>query len=813
MEGRKSLVSIAVATALTGTGPSMAQGRDGVIEEITVTATRRAQTVQEVPYNISAISGDAIRERGVFDLTELTRSIPGLSGPDLGSRAGINNTIIMRGINVGDAGLSTVAGNRTASPVSTYVGETPLFTNFRLVDIERVEVLRGPQGTLYGSGAVGGTLRFIPRKPDTASRSFELGAGVSDNAESGELNYEAQGIANLPVSDTAALRFAVAYDQRGGVIDATKLVVTDSNGDPVLADPSNVDSIPAYESREDVDEGNVLFARASLLWQPDEGTEVLFNYLHQDEEWDHSSTAYIGSDSTFGAGPDSWEDSSNALDPLERTVDLAGVDVTHEFGFASFTSSTSYTRDDSSPNRDTSDFYETLGFYYFYFPRMYVVDETQEERTALTQEIRLVSNGDASVDWVAGVYYHDEEYRGDNRNLMRGYGAWADDPNSFGSQVVAYYYGAYGLNTVGDFIEFGLGGIRPSTNGDEAFTIDVDDDFTDLAAFGELTFHPSETWQITLGARFFRQELESSLRQTLPYCGPGCSDDGVDPEGVTLASSKETFNDSIFKFNTSWDLSDDHMLYFTVSEGFRRGGANALPLVGPFADPAFPLTYEPDTVLNKEVGLKGFLSDGRVSYTAAIYHIDWDDIQLETFTLGGLKGVTNGRGAVSQGAELEVNANVSDDFSIAFGYSYTDAELTDPVTITTGVLQDGDPLPFVSENQLTLALDYKHPVMNDKELRWHLDGNYRSDFQAEPNDNLVPANQSKFDGYSLLNAGVALAGDAWTAQLFVKNLTNESGLSAAIVRNAETTPAAEYGRRGWVSRPRSVGVRFTYNFE
>jgi outer membrane receptor protein involved in Fe transport len=813
MQSRKSLVSIAVATALTGAGPSVAQDRDGVLEEITVTATRRAQSVQEVPYNISAISGDAIRERGVFDLTELTRSIPGLSGPDLGSRAGINNTIIMRGINVGDAGLSTVAGNRTASPVSTYVGETPLFANFRLVDIERVEVLRGPQGTLYGSGAVGGTLRFIPRKPETESTYFEFGGGISDNAESGELNYEAQGIANLPLSDAAALRVAVAYDKRGGVIDATKLVTTDSNGNPVLADPTNVDSVPAFERREDVDEGDVLFAKASLLWNPGDETEVVFNYLRQDEDWDHGTTAYVGNNSGFGGGPDAWEDSSNALDRVERTVDLASVDVTHEFGFASFTSSTSYTKDDSSPTRDTSDFYDTLGAYYFYFPRMLVVDETQEERKALTQEFRLVSNGDSKVDWVAGVYYHDEEFKQDNRNRMRGYGAWADDPTSFGSQVVAYYYGAYGLNTVGDFVEFGLGGIRPSTNGDEAFTIDVDDEFTDLAAFGEVTFHPSETWQVTLGARFFRQELDSSLRQTLPYCGPACSDDGVDPQGVTLATNSQTFNDSIFKFNTSWDLSDDHMLYLTVSEGFRRGGANALPLVGPFADPAFPQKYEPDTVLNKEVGLKGFLGDGRVGYTAAVYHIDWDDIQVETFTLGGLKGVTNGDSAVSKGVELELNANVTDDFRIAFGYSYTDAELTAPVTITTGVLQDGDPLPFVSENQLTLALDYKHPVMTDKELRWRLDGNYRSDFQAEPNDNLVPANQSRFDGYSLLNASVALAGDAWTAQLFVKNLSNESGLSAAVVRNAETTPAAEYGRRGWITRPRSIGVRFTYNFE
>lgn len=813
MQCRKSLISVAVATALSSAAPSMAQNQGEALEEITVTATRRSQTVQDVPYNISAISGDMIKDRGVFDLTELTRSIPGLSGPDLGSRAGVNNTIIMRGLNVGDAGLSTIVGNRTASPVSTYVDETPLFTNFRLVDVERVEVLRGPQGTLYGSGAVGGTLRFISRKPDTENTYFEFGGGASDNAESDELNYEARGIANFPLSDNAAIRFAAAYDKRGGVVDSTKLMLTDSNGVPVLADPSNVDSVAAFERREDVDEGDVFFGKASLLWSPGDSTEVVFNYMRQDEEWDHGTTAYIGGDSQNGGGPDSWEDSSNAFDRVERTVDLAGVELSHEFGFATFTSSTSYTKDDSSPTRDTSDFYETLAAYYFYFPRMLVVDESQEERKALTQEFRLVSSGDSKVDWVAGLYYRDEEFSQTGLNRMRGFGDWADDPTSSGSQIVAYYYGAYGLNTVGDFIEFGLGGVRPSTNGDVSFTSSFDDEFTDLAAFGEVTFHPSETWQVTLGARFFRQELDSMMRQTLPYCGPGCSDDGVSPLGLTLASSSETFNDSIFKFNTSWDFSDDHMLYFTVAEGFRRGGANALPLVGPFADPAFPQKYDPDTVLNKEAGLKGFLNDGRISYTAAAYHIDWDDIQIETFTLGGLKGVTNGQSAVSKGIELELTANVSDNFDVGFGYSYTDAELTDQVTITTGVLQDGDPLPFVSKNQVTLSLDYSMPVMTDKELRWHLDGNYRSDFQSEPNNNLVPANQVMFDGYSLLNAHVSLAADAWTAQLFIKNLSNESGLGAALIRNAEAAPTAEFGRRGWVTRPRSVGVRFTYIFE
>jgi len=468
---------------------------------------------------------------------------------------------------------------------------------------------------------MGGTLRIISSKPDTERSTFEFTGDFSNNAQSDDMNYQFQAITNIPFSETFAIRLAAAYDKRGGVVDATNLVITDSAGVPVLADPSNVDSPSATESRKDVNGGDVFFAKAAALWRPADNTEVLFNYLRQDEDWKHGTTAYIGDDASIGAGPDSWQDSSRGLDAVKRMVDLASLDINHEFGFASFTSSTSYSRDDSKPFRDTSDFYETIAQYYFFYPRMLVRDETHEKRESFTQEFRLVSNGDSSIDWVAGLYYHESKFNQAGVNRMPGFGDWADDPNSSGSQIVAYYYGAYGLSTVGDFIEFGLGGIRPSSNNDLAFTANFNDKFEDLAAFGEVTFHPSEAWQITLGARVFKQKLKSNLRQTIPYCGASCSDDGQDPEGVTLANNSSTFNDSIFKFNTSWDISENHMLYFTASQGFRRGGANALPLAGPFVDPSFPLEYTPDKVLNKELGLKGFLNDGRVSYSAALYYI------------------------------------------------------------------------------------------------------------------------------------------------------------------------------------------------
>lgn len=812
-------IAALTAVALLQSVPVMAQ--QSALEEVVVTATRRSESVQDIPYNISAISGEAMQRAAIMDLNGLTRSIPGVAGPDLGSRAGVNNSIIMRGINVGDPGQGTVGANRTASTVSTYINDTPLFTNFRMVDIERVEVLRGPQGTLYGSGAMGGTLRIITRSPDVTATSGEFTAGLASNEESDELNYEAQGIFNIPLSDTVALRAAVSYEDIGGVVDMTNLLVLE-DGIPAKEDPSNPDSPAVKRTDEDVDSGEVWFGRVGLLWAPTESTEVNLNYFIQDENWDHSTTTYIGDDKSLGGGADAWEDSAEYFDKVERTVDMGSLDIESDFGFATFTSSSSYSVDDSKPNRDTSDFYETLApTYYFGYPRVNALDDSKEKREIFTQEFRLVSNGDGDFDWVVGAYYQDDQLSQKNQNQVRGFGEWADDPDSSGSQIVAYYYGAYGLTTVGDFIEFGLGGVRPSSNDDVAFIYSYDSEFTDLAGYGELTWHATDAWQFTVGARVFHQEVEADLMQQLPYCGAGCSDDGVDPNGITTASDTSEFDDQIYKFNTSYDINDDQMAYLTVSEGFRRGGSNALPQVGPFYDPGFPQKYDPDTLWNYEIGLKGFLWDKRVSYTAAVYHIQWEDIQLETFNAGGFKGVVNGDTAESTGFELETTASLTDNLTITAGYSYVNAEITEDVVIAdrsaaglpSDIVNDGDDLPYVSDHQASIAVNYSRMLGNGMSWDFHVDGNYRSDFNSQVNPDQSFNNYVEFDGYSQWNASTSLSRDAWRATLWSRNISNEEGLSSAIVRNANLTPSAEFGRRGFVSRPRAIGLRFTYFFE
>ena len=800
--------------------PALAQ--DAVLEEVMVTATRRSESVQDIPYNISAISGDSIASRGIGDITELIKGIPGVSGPDLGSRAGINNSIVMRGINTSDAGQNTVGGNISAPPVSTYLNETPMFTNLKMLDIERVEVLRGPQGTLYGSGAMGGTLRFITRRPVLGENSAEFRAGLSSSKGAGDLNTEAELIANVAMGESFAMRFALSHDKQAGVIDSTSLIVTDSSGAPVLADPGDVDSGFVYRREDDVDDGKVLASRVSALWQIGEDTEAVLTWLHQDESWGHGTIAYIGDDESLGGGADSWEDSSHQLDPVERTVDVASLEFMHEFGFASFTSATSFTNDESEPDRDTSDFYVNLDVnfgYYFGFPRILVLDNTTEDRETFTQELRLVSNSDGPFDWVIGAYYNTEDHTASNRNQMFGLGEWLDDPDAAGGlgPILPDFYPYFFGNTMGDFLEYYLGATRPSKNEDEVFTLDTQSEFKEKAAYGELTWHPTDAWQVTVGARYFRQTLDRNIRQTLPLCGAGCSDDfdpvnyTGNPIGLTEARHESTFSDSIFKFNTSYDLNDETMLYLTVSQGFRRGGANALPTAGAFYDPDFPLEYEPDKLLNKEIGIKGLAWDKRLSYSLAAYDIDWEKVQVEAFTAGGFKGVTNAEDAQSRGVELELNALLTENLSATLGYSHVKAEISEDTIAGGSPIFKGDRLPYAPENQLGLALDYTTEFDGGYKFRLHGDGNYRSDFTSQLNDQQGLNNFMELDGYTLWNASATIATQKWSAQAFIKNITNEEGLSSVFVLAANGAgPAAEFGRRGFVNRPRTIGVRFTY---
>ena len=365
--------------------------------------------------------------------------------------------------------------------------------------------------------------------------------------------------------------------------------------------------------------------------------------------------------------------------------------------------------------------------------------------------------------------------------------------------------------TFGDVIQYYKGGIRPSLepNPDLNFTLDRHVSFSDAALFDETLDHFTDKWQATAGGRLFWQYYDQALSQTLPMCGPFCSQSGTDPTGLTADSQAKGFRNQIFKLNSSYEVADHTLVYITWSEGFRRGGVNALPTGSCYyCEDVALLTYKPDEAHNTEVGVKGSFGAG-TSYTLTLYNINWTNPQIEANTLlGGFDFVTNGTRARSRGAEAELAMPLSDTTRLELGYSYTDAVLT--ADFQAGVVPDvrgysGDRLPGVSKQQVTAALDFKQPLTGERDLHARLDASYRSDFWSGLAHN---PDVEDLPGFALLNARAGLGfAQHWRTDLYVENLTNREAATAI-----NTVPGPEHDRALFVGRPRTFGLNVDYKF-
>jgi outer membrane receptor protein involved in Fe transport len=795
----------AIAAVLAGAAPlaaSAAAAAAGDIDEIIVTATRRDQSVQDIPYNISAIGAADILDSGVTDLQGLTQMIPGLVSPDLGARAGsMNSVLTIRGLNA--SAVNTQDQNIAAPVVSTYVDETPLFANLKMTDIARVEILRGPQGTLYGSGSLGGTVRMIHNEPDTTRQTFEVATRASHTANAANPSAAIDAIANLPLSDTVAFRASFGYEKQGGFTDAKDVAVLTTGAQPVLATPADpLNSGPVFAGKRGVDWSDTWYARGALLWKASDNLKLEFAYQHQSDQsggYSQTNPAYRYTQTLYIDQPGSF------------STDLGSLDVTLDAGFATISADSSLTSQSSRSEYDLTGLIESLSTYYGNYPRSLSPIYIQSSDKAFTEEVRMVSKNTGPWDWVAGAYYSSRHETLDQIEPILGFGAWSQLPGSGQPAGCTVQSPTCPYPSFGDVIQYYKGGIRPSldANPDLNFTMDRHVTFSDAALFNETAYHFTDNWQATAGGRIFWQHYDQTLSQTLPMCGPFCSQSGTDPTGLTADSQAKGFRNQIFKLNTSYKVAEHTQIYITWSEGFRRGGVNALP-TGPcyYCEDVALLTYKPDEARNTEIGIKGSFGAG-TSYTFTLYNIDWSNPQIETNTLlGGFDFVTNGTRARSRGAEAELAMPLSDSTRLELGYSYTDAILT--AGFQAGVVPDvrgysGDRLPGVSKQQVTTALDFRQPLAGDRDVHARLDASYRSDFWSG-----LPHNSTaeELPGFALVNARAGLGfAQHWRSDLFIDNLTNREAATAL-----STVPGPAHERALFIGRPRTIGIDFNYKF-
>ena len=358
---------------------SVAQESSGILDEIIVTATRRSESVQDVPYNIQAISAQTLQLTGAIDQSDFARMIPGLSMVDRGARDGVE--FVLRGLTTGSNSGSI--GQTT----TTYVDDTQVdlyygLLDLKLLDVDRIEVLRGPQGTLYGGGAIGGTIRYISTPPDLAKTSGRLSGTFSSTSGGGD-NQDVSGMLNLPlVEDKVAVRANIGYFDNDGYIDNVRVGVSNINWDRTVS------------------------GRLAVLAKPVDALDIELTHYYQRGEYGADTTAFEHLD---GRSVDTYAPVGEGY----RRAGLTNLSVTYDFGWSELTSSSSYVRERARNFDDNTFFIRDQVFSSFlppeFLPELTVSTERKRTGETFSQELRLVSKDTQRWDWLAGLYYYDQE--------------------------------------------------------------------------------------------------------------------------------------------------------------------------------------------------------------------------------------------------------------------------------------------------------------------------------------------------------------------------------------------------------------------
>ncbi len=806
----KTSVGAAVFFALHGLPhPASAQQADSnanALQEITVTATRREQTTIEIPYSISVLSSEELTRANVTDMASLATQVPGLSIYDFGARFAGATAPIIRGLNA----TSEPRGFRTfeQDPVGTYIGNSPISGYFHLEDIERVEILRGPQGTLYGAGALGGAIRFIPKAPELGVLSGELGASASTIAHSDGTGYALTGILNIPAGDTLAFRISGKYDYQPGFIDVAGLIKTsgsDTTGLPVLADPSDPVNSPAiFSSQKDWNFQKTLTYRASALWKPDDKFSVEVAYLYANVKGNGEQTA----NPAFAGGPDPldpritfpaggpYQDFDTSLEPFSRTTDLLSADVSFDAGFATISSTSSYYTTNGSTIDDDTYSFAAVSFIAYYAgnpfnPRYLEHQQYSDQAHTFTQEVRLVSTAgpDKAFDYTVGVYYENQARDG----------VWnVTDPGSYERSIAQ-----------GCTAPYFSGASFPSClllvgPGDTTFNQADAQNFQDKSVFGEFTWHFMKDGQVTFGGRHFAQNFTDAQSYT----------DYAFPTFLPAVPRSAPASKNTWKINPSFQYAANQYVYATWSQGFRRGGANSIPLTGFLKESPTLASYGPDSVNNYEMGLKGRFANG-LTYTFAVFDIHWDKPQISSSLPAGNLAVYNGNTAVSKGFEFESSGPLGlPGLTYNVGFAYADAKLTSDFalpanngsgTIVPGIVTgtSGEQLPGSPKISAAATAVYARNLAPGYDLSLSLSNTYKSHAPLTLGGPLYSS------AYGLINFSATLAHKPWRLLGYVTNLADKH-----VILGPPTRPGMlDFLTNTYdVGRPREIGVQLTYSF-
>ena len=746
---------------------------EGVLQEVIVTATRRAERLQDIPESITAFDSQAIAIRGLQQMDDYARLVPGLA---ISEREPGGTTIVFRGVTTSGLQFGSVSSS------GLYLDEQPITQSGRspdprLIDIERVEALRGPQGTLYGASSQSGTLRVITNKADP--KGFDAWADAELSSTSGGgISHDLSAMVNVPlVQDKLAVRLVGFSTEDAGFIDR---VLSDSAGGTY----NNADV-----ADKDVNTIKTTGARASLRWDATDNVNATLAVVFQDVEADGHG------DITRGAGDLNqvrFEDES-----LDDKWYQLGLTINAGLPFADLVVSGSYFDRDFRYEADATDYefafnqnaiyYDTPIYDFGGDPRGFA---TNHEKTHIsTVEARLSSRTDSGSRWawIAGAFYSKETGKTEFDSYVRGY----ENTPSF------EYFDAYEQALTGN----------PLAPTERWFLGRYDTELDQKAVFGELSFDVTDHFKITAGGRWFDYDRKFGQIQEQPEGFSGFSRlDG---------NQKNNEDGTVKKLNFTYKLDNDRLLYATYSEGFRVGGSNPLKPAS-----ALPREYKSDELKNYELGLKSEWLDHRLRLNISGYYMEWNDfaVQVEdpqpaVFQLGFVNLPT----AEIKGIEAEIAVTFNQQWQLDGALSYNDAKTAGASTLSVTdedgnefafAVADGARLPISPEWSGSVGLEFRSETrLMEAQPFARFDYSYTGSSvnSLAGIESVVSGNPVETqDAYDIGNFRFGLESDRWIGSIFVNNLWDER--ADLFISNRWKVP------RQAVNRPRTVGVSFHYNF-
>lgn len=787
------------------------------IERIVVTATKTEEVdLQQAPLTVQALDESSLAEQNIGNFDDLRNNVPGLNAA---SRGPGQQTIFIRGMAVQPITVLLSGAQGTMPNVALYLDEQPVTAPGRNLDVyatdlRRIEVLPGPQGTLFGASSQAGTIRYITNKPQL----FEFNAGFSAEAsftKDGEMNSSGEGFLNIPIGEKTAARLTFYNVNLGGYIDNVRGEFT---LDPEINPESAVDLGPdaTYETTDNgelvEDNFNDSFykgVRAGLYHEFNRDWSVLVQNTYQE----------LGADGVFDYDPEIGDLKVSRFfpDELDDKFNQTSWTVEGRAGMLDLVYTGAYLYREVEQSVDYTG-YNNAGAFIAYYTCTYdnpsyivnydidpqfitenrqCLDPTKgtkikQDHTRSTHEFRVSTPAENRWRLIAGVFYDDYEL---------------DTQDDF------YYLATPDLGFAPNAPISDAFQVNPETRPPGvAFFNDIRRTEEQLAFFGEFGYDVvPNTLRASIGLRYY--EIDSGYRGSSNFA------DGIFQGSVNTDRGRNydvsgghrpeplTIDDVITRFNISYTPTDSLMFFFTRSEGFRPGGWNRGGGI-PSANPEFPTvsaTYDTDDVTNWELGWKTLLFGNSLRLNGSAYFVEWEDMQVSRFdpqNVSILTFIENSADSEIFGIEGDFSWRATQNLTLSGSISYNDTELTDVDAQVIELAPVGSSLPLVPELQGFLRARYEKSLNVD----WadtgyvQLSGN----FVEHSFSSLVAEERRRQAGYGILDARVGISRESWNIEGFVENLTDKR--AELFINTQDDIP------RITTNRPLTAGIRVSYRF-